>query len=204
MSNAARILVDIFAEDHAHEAFIRAVISRIGREQKLNLHPRIRNGRGGHGRVMTEFNLFQKAILGQTSALGDIPDIIIIAIDANCKRFMQACREIGKSIKPEFSDRAVIACPDPHIEKWYLADSESFCEIIGREPRSIKAKCERDIYKRLLAETIRSADHPLTLGGIEFAEDLVNAMDFYRAGKKDPSLNAFITELNRHLKLIQG
>lgn len=204
MNSPARFIVDIFAEDHAHEAFIRAVTQRLSREHHLDISIRVRNGRGGHGRVMSEFNLFQKTVLKQTSGTGDIPDIVIIAIDANCKRFAQASKEIRESVKPEFNDRAVIACPDPHIEKWYLADGESFCETIGCQPRAIKAKCKRDIYKGLLAETIRAADHPLILGGIEFAEDLVNVMDFYRAGRADQSLHAFITELNRHLKRLEG
>jgi hypothetical protein len=205
MNSPTRFIVDIFAEDHAHEAFIRAVTHRFGREHRLNLITRVRNGRGGHGRVMTEFKLFQRAVMmKQASGTEDIPDIIIIAIDANCQRFAQASKGIKEHVKPEFADRAVIACPDPHIEKWYLADADSFYDIVGRQPRAIRKKCERDIYKKLLAETILSAGHPLTLGGIEFAEDLVNVMDFYRAGRKDQSLNAFITDLKRHFKRLQG
>jgi hypothetical protein len=45
---------------------------------------------------------------------------------------------------------------------------------------------------------------PRSLGGVEFAEELVNAMDFYRAGRRDPSLKAFISELTSQLKLLQG
>jgi hypothetical protein len=204
MSNVAPLLIDIFAEDHAHEAFIRAMVNRIGREQNINLSLRLRNGRGGHGRAISELKLFQKAVLAQSHESVDIPDMIIVGIDSNCKRFTQASKEIQNNLKLEFADRTVIACPDPHIEKWYLADSESFYEIIGKQPRNIKAKCERDVYKGLLAETISMAGHPLTLGGVEFAEELVNAMDFYRAGRKDPSLQAFINELTSQIKLIQG
>jgi hypothetical protein len=168
----------------------------------MNVSLHVRNGRGGHGRAISELKLYQKAVLAQSHE--SIPKMIIVGIDANCKRFTQASKEIQTNLTSEFVDRTVIACPDPHIEKWYLADSESFCEIIGKQPRTIKAKCERDVYKGLLAETIFMAGHPMTLGGVEFAEELVNAMDFYRAGRRDPSLKAFISELTSQLKLLQG
>lgn len=129
-------VVDVFAEDqdHAHEDFIRAVISRFNRENQLNLQVRIRNGRGGHGRVISELKLFQKAVLTQTSGSEGIPDIVIVAIDANCRRFAKAKKEIEDYLIPEFITRTIVACPDPQIEKWYLADSESFCDVIGQQP----------------------------------------------------------------------
>jgi hypothetical protein len=203
MSDAAPLIIDIFVEDHAHEAFIRATANRIGREQTKNLSLRVRNGRGGHGRAISELKLYQKAVLTQSHGSSGIPDMIIVGIDANCQRYSQASKEIQNNLTPDFADRTVIACPDPHIEKWYLADNETFCEIVGKQPRSIRTKCERDVYKGLLADTISSAGHPLTLGGIEFAEDLVSAMDFYRAGRSDPSLKAFINELTRQLKRLR-
>lgn len=201
MSDSSPAIVDIFVEDHAHEAFIRAAINRCAREKDKIIDLRVRNARGGHGRVMSELKLFQRAIL-TTSEFSPIPDVIVIAIDANCKGAMQAQKNIAKNIEIEFTDRTVIACPDPHIEKWYMADPNSFYEIIGRQPRIMKSKCERGFYKNLLEETIRSADHLITLGGIEFAEDLVNAMDFYRAGKNEQSLNAFLNELGGQLKRV--
>jgi hypothetical protein len=194
-------LVDIFAEDHAHEAFIRAIVRRISREYQKSIRPlRVRNARGGHGRVMTELKLFQRSVL--RPVFDELPDLLIIAIDANCQHFAKARKEIEKAIDPEFLDRTAIACPDPHIEKWYLADPESFSDIVGRQPRLVRKKCERDRYKSLLAETIRVAGHPSILGGIEFAEDLVNAMDFYRAGKNDRSFQTFIDSLRSQFKRI--
>ncbi len=193
MSDAIRI--DVFAEDHAHEAFLRAVLKRLAHEKGKRIHIRIRNGRGGHGRVMTELALYQRAIVKEV-ALTELPDILIVAIDANCKRLNKARNEIEKNLAPQIMGNAVIACPDPHIEKWYLADPVSFYQVVGKQPKAEKTKCERDRYKAILSETIRTAGHPLTLGGIEFAEDLVNAMDFYRAGKHDRSFGAFFDDLN--------
>jgi len=201
MSDTA--LIDIFAEDHAHEAFLRAIVKRLAREKQKPLRtPRIRNARGGHGRVLAELKLYQKSVLKQISHSDELPDLLIVAIDANCQRFAKARQEIAKAVEPQFTDRTVIACPDPHIEKWYLADSISFHQVVGRQPRPIKKKCGRDRYKSLLAETIRAASYPPILGGIEFAEDLVDAMDFYRAGKNDRSLQAFVDELSRQITLL--
>jgi hypothetical protein len=41
---------------------------------------------------------------------------------------------------------------------------------------------------------------PPTLGGIEFARDIVEELDLYRAGKHDRSLGAFVDDLRRRLK----
>jgi hypothetical protein len=40
----------------------------------------------------------------------------------------------------------------------------------------------------------------VTLGGIEFAEEIVECMDLYRAGKDEPSLKHFIDELRSALR----
>ncbi len=91
-----------------------------------------------------------------------------------------------------FQDRTVIACPDPHVERWYLADPESFKEVIGVGPKVSRKKCERDYYKSILQQAILDAGHPPTLGGIEFAREIVENMDFYRARKGERSLNHFL------------
>lgn len=98
-----------------------------------------------------------------------------------------------------------MACPDPHVERWYLADPESFKEVVGHQPTIGKKKCVRDYYKNALANAVRKAGHPATLGGIEFAQELVERMDLYRAGKNERSLKAFVDDLRGRLRtLMQG
>jgi hypothetical protein len=97
-------------------------------------------------------------------------------------------------------DRAVIACPDPHIERWFIADPPSFREAIGNQPKPGKKKCDRDRYKTILAKSVREAGHPSLLGGIEFAREIVDSMDLYRAGKADKSLKDFLDQLGQRLK----
>ncbi len=57
-----------------------------------------------------------------------------------------------------------------------------------------RRKCDRDEYKRILVNALRSAGHPVMVGGAEFAEEIVTEMDFYRAGKNEPSLRHFIDQ----------
>ena len=51
-----------------------------------------------------------------------------------------------------------------------------------------------------LTEAIRKGNQPATLGGIEFAAELVDAMNLYRAGRSDSSLRAFVDDLRRRLR----
>ncbi len=103
-------------------------------------------------------------------------------------------------LREPLADRAVAASPDPHIERWFLADLESFHKVVGTRPTVAKRKCDRIYYKNILREAVKAADNPSTLGGIEYADELVEAMDLYRASKAVPSLGRFIDELRARLQ----
>lgn len=96
-----------------------------------------------------------------------------------------------------------MACPDPHVERWYLADPESFKTVVGYRPTIAKKKCARDYYKEVLAKAVRKAGHPATLGGIEFAQELVDDMNLYRACKNERSLKAFVDDLRGGLRVLR-
>jgi hypothetical protein len=194
--------IDLFAEDRAHEEFLKVVIHRLAREENKRVRIRFRSARGGHGKAVTELRFYQKAVLSGELMDSSVPDLLFVAIDANCSSFNAARREIEENIESEWRGRAVIACPDPHIERWYLADKTAFAKVIGKQPRVGRKKCERDYYKAALANTIISAGYPATLGGIEFAEELVEAMDFYVAGKIDRSFKHFLDDARRLMKLV--
>ena len=83
-----------------------------------------------------------------------------------------------------------------------MADPESFQAVVGQRPTVGKKKCARDYYKDALAKAVRQAGHPPTLGGIEFARELVTGMDLYRAGKNDRSFKAFIDDLRGRLRTL--
>ena len=198
---SSSLTVDIFAEDRAHEEFLRAMLNKIAAQQERNLTVRVRSARGGHPRVLAELALYQTSVLKAPENLS-MPDLVCIAIDANCKRWHRARTDIAREIQAPFKQRAIIACPDPHIERWYLADPDSFAQVVGVRPKVGKRKCERDRYKAILAKAIVDAGHPVTLGGIEFAQELVAAMDLYRAGKTEGSLKHFLDETITRIKTL--
>jgi len=192
------IVIDLFVEDRAHEEFIKALLERLAYEKRKGINIRIRSARGGHGRALSEFSLYQNSVLKGLVGM-TIPDLLVIAIDANCKPFSKAKREIETKVHADYKDRAIFACPDPHIERWYLADPDSLKEVIGVRPNVGRKKCKRDYYKTILSKALISAGYPTTLGGIEFAREIVQAMDFYRAAKTERSLKIFIDDANAKL-----
>ncbi len=194
---SSRLLVDLFVEDRAHEALLGPLVRRIAREEAVDLEIRVRSARGGHARALQEFSVYQRLVhQGATES----PDLLVVAIDGNCTTYAGRKKEIQGATQPAFRDRLIVACPDPHVERWFLADPDSFHQVVGHRPAVGRKKCVRDHYKQLLAKTIRAAGHPPTLGGIEFATELVAAMDLYRGGKADRSLKAFVDDLRGRLR----
>lgn len=198
---SSSLTVDIFVEDRAHEAFLVPMLWRIAREEKVLVKSTVRFGRGGHGRALTELKLYQY-FLQKGTGVTTSPDLLIAGIDANCSTFARAKAAIVAATRAPFSDRLVVACPDPHVERWYLADPESFKDVVGYRPTIARKKCARDYYKDALAQVVRKAGHPATLGGIEFAQELVEHMDLYRAGRNERSLKAFLDDLRGRLRVL--
>ena len=194
----SHVIIDLFVEDQAHEAFVGALVRRIARDEEVETITRIRSARGGHGRALQELRTYQKLI--EMNVFDSPPDLIVAAIDGNCATFRKKRTEIENATRTVFQDRLVAACPDPHVERWFLADPDSFHEIVGHRPSVGRRKCERNHYKRLLADAIRQGNHPPTLGGIEFATELADAMDLYRAGTEDSSLRTFVEDLRAKLR----
>jgi len=191
------LAIDLFCEDFAHREFIRAMIDRLAGEEHCAVMIRDRSAQGGHGKALTEFDLYQ-SLLEKHQFL--LPDVVVVAIDANCRRFAEAAREIDNHIRSLLQGRAVKACPDPHIERWYTADPVSFQSIVGVPPRRVRRKCERGFYKALLSQAVREAGHPVTLGGIEFAREIVHVMDLNRVALHDRALGRFIGDLRGALR----
>ena len=196
-----RVVVDLFAEDLAHAEFLKPMVSRVAREEGVEVWIRVISAKGGHGKAIREFKRYQHAKdkLDRESA-----ELVVVAIDGNCSTFAKAREEIQNSTIPALIDRLVVACPDPHVERWYLADTKSFETVVGYRPRIVSDKCERDYYKNMLSEAIRKAGHPVPLGGIEFAPELVEKMNLYRAGKSNSSLKAFLDDLRAKLNAVSA
>jgi len=59
-----------------------------------------------------------------------------------------------------------------------------------------------DEWKWELEAALERAGEIVTAGGAEFAEDIVEVMDLYRAGRVERSLRSFADELRAALKLL--
>ncbi len=193
------ILVDLFVEDRAHEEYLKPLVHRVARERSKTVTVSVRSARGGHGRALSEMRLYQKAVAGGLGGLV-MPDLVVVGIDGNCQPHRAARQSIIAELDEPFRDKTVIACPAPHIERWFLADTRAFAGVVGSSPKVRKGKCQRDYYKEVLLQAVVAGGHVPTLGGIEFAREIVEAMDLYRAGKADRSLKAFLDEVGASLE----
>ena len=193
------LLVEFFVEDDAHRQLLVPLVERVGREQELALRCQVRNARGGHAGAMGSFERYQ--LLREKGVGGTmIPAILVVAIDGNCSSFTETTRNIRRATRDRFVHMLVTACPDPHIERWYLADPQSFQAVVGTRPSVTRRKCARGHYKEMLAAAVSGAGHPPTLGGVEFGRELADAMDLFRAGKNDSSFKAFVGDMRKRLR----
>ncbi|MFZ5516833.1 MAG: hypothetical protein ACOY90_09360 [Candidatus Zhuqueibacterota bacterium] len=185
--------VVLFAEDYAHETCISALVYKIATEKSIDIDVIVRNARGGHGKAVSEFASYLKILPYEQEKL---PDVIIIAIDANCQTYLKTKTEIEK-VNLQYQYLTIHAIPDPHIERWLLLDSSAFKTVLGQGCQAPDKKCEKNRYKRLLYEAVAATGVTPLLGGIEFAHDIISNMNIQRAMKADASLKKFIEDLNR-------
>jgi len=197
---AKRCLVYLYCEDRGHEEFTRALLERLAREEGIEVRLRTQNSLGGHGRAISEFKLWQRKVVKGFPER--IPDLLVLVIDANCTDWGTAHKGLSETIDGSLFPQFVVGCPEPHVERWCFADPESFKEVVGEAPPRDPGKCERLLYKNLLRRTILDAGQPILTTAMEFAPDLIEAMDLYRAGKSQRSLGHFVDELRQALRLL--
>jgi hypothetical protein len=195
----ARIEILYFLEDRAQEVMITALVERVGAEFSFDenmLHHVVLSGRGG-SRELIDFEKFMKDT--QQVNASSI-DLLIVAIDGNCKGYTKKLRELKKNIGSThpFKEKVIFAIPDPHIERWYLLDQRAFKEGVGvaRAPDLPDYKCDKDYYKNLLLQSLLDSDIKPLLGGTEYAESIVEkivSLDLLK--KRDPGFDNFIEEL---------
>ncbi len=193
------LLVEFFVEDNAHQHLLVPLAQRVAREEGVGLRCRVRNARGGHAGAMGSFRRYQ--VLREKGVGGrEMAALLVVAIDGNCSSFTEIRKNIRRATRDSFAHMLVTACPDPHIERWYLADPQSFQDVVGTQTSAGPRKCVRNHYKQLLASAVAGGGHPPTLGGVEFGRELAESMDLFRAGKNDSSLKAFVEDLREGLR----
>ena len=186
-----RIEIALFGEDYAHRQVIGALVHRLAKETDIEAHLDWNSAVQGHGRVVQALEDFIKDLNNQG---GPYPHLVVVATDANCHGLNQRTREIQRTDIPV---TVITAIPDPHIERWLLLDGAAFRSVFGRGCNAPDLKCDRDRYKELLIREILAASVTPTLDGIEFAGDIVQAMDIDRAAQTDTSFGRFVEDLRR-------
>lgn len=185
----------MFVEDDAQEAFLRRLVGRLASESRVDLTVRVRSARGGAGWVVSQLKSYvTRWKAGQES----LPAGLIVAVDANCQGYTRR-RDHLDTPAGELRDRLIHAIPDPHIERWLLLDGEAFKAVLGRGCKAPDDKCEKQRYKRLLAQAVLEAGVQPLLGGVEYAEDIADRMNVQRACDHDASFNRFVGELRTWL-----
>ena len=181
--------IALFVEDYAHQQVIGTLVQRIAAEGKVNIRLDWRNAVGGHGKVIAELDAYLRDLKRQGSPW---PDLLIVATDANCKGLNERTRQIGHRGEPT---PMILALPDPHIERWLLLDGAAFKEVFGMGCAAPDQKCDRGRYKERLIEAIYATGTIPRLGGIEYAEDIMQRINIDRAARMDPSFRHFVTVL---------
>ncbi|MCP4493905.1 MAG: DUF4276 family protein [Gammaproteobacteria bacterium] len=184
--------ISMFVEDHAHYEFFKALLQRLAREYGLEIQLDWQNVRRGHGKVIRELRQYLRDLYRGKSGW---PDLVIVATDANCKGLRERLREVT-DVTNRAEARIVCAIPDPHIERWLLLDSSAFKHVFGRGCDAPDQKCERARYKKQLTECIVKAGIIPNFGGIEYMNEIVQAMDLDRAGRADTSLATLLSDLH--------
>jgi hypothetical protein len=186
------IKVVVFCEDYAHEVILKAIIKKIAPQW---VKVQIWSAKHGKGKVISKLTKYLNDI---ESDKINMPDAIVVAIDANCHGYNEKKKEIMRVIPAKLSSFPfAYAIPDPHIERWLLIDSHAFKQVFGSGCNAPDRKCEKDKYKSLLNQQVLNAGANTNLGGIEFAEQIFEFMDCKPATimKSDESLARFIKEL---------
>jgi hypothetical protein len=185
------IKVIVFGEDYAHEVVLCTLLNRLAVECKVPVEVHVRSAAGGHGRMLQELKDYVRELKRGRASL---PDLFVVARDANCEGYVKRVKEITDTVEG-YEGLIVPAVPDPHVERWLLIDSHAFKKVLGQGCQAPDRKCDRDRYKQLLDGAVRKAGIEPLLGGVEFADDIITAMDLDRAGGEDKSFAHLLTDL---------
>jgi hypothetical protein len=186
----------LFCEDSFHEKFIGALVKRMSDESGAGVTPRFLSAQGGLSRMHAELKDFLRDLARDRHPL---PDAVIVVVDANCEGYNGRKGMVDDVLAhyPQFQQLVSCAIPDPHIERWMLLDAKAFQTVFGRGCTLPSIKCAKDEYKKLLLSEIRANGIDPPLGGEEFAEDIVNAMDLGQAETREPSFGLFAKNLKK-------
>lgn len=187
--------VELFCEDSAHESCARALVERVAGEVGLSASLHTATASSGVGRLKRELRAFQTLAARRSGT----PDLLVILVDANAVGPSARREEIEEILDTRVFPRHVIGTPNPCVERWLLADPTSFAQTFGVQP-AIAKTTDRNAWKTRLAEVLEAAGQIVVQGGAELSEEIIEPMDFYRAGKSDPTIRDFADALRAALR----
>ena len=196
------IRIGYFLEDIGHRQFLEALVTRVAQQMRIpsiRVHSDVRNATGGLGKALGELRGFLRDVLRERERPFDV---LVIAIDGNCQGYQQKRNDIQEIVnRSDYRGAVACAVPDPHVERWYLADPGALRRILDLAsiPAAPPYKCERARYKEALRTAIRQAGVVAPLGGVEYGAEIAEATDLFTAGKADAAFKHFVDELTQGL-----
>ena len=196
----ARYTVIFYLGDAAQEAFIPALTERLIREEKgstADYSLRVLSASGG-GSIRAYKDFIKKAKRHKNLSA----DLLIVGFDANCNGFAKRRKQLLEAAKDMPYPHVITAIPDPHIERWYLLDSQALANVAGVPLQAVPltAKCDKNHYKNLLRTTFANQNVFPPLGGVEYGSLVARKMDLYASGTIDHALRDFIDSARSWLR----
>lgn len=196
----AKHTVVFFLEDHAQEALIPNIVRRLINDERKNpidYDLRVLSSRGGGS-----IRAYKEFIKGVKKRKTPAADVLIVGSDGNCNGFVKRRTQLNDAVKGVPYSTIITAIPDPHVERWYLLDSQALAGAAGVPVRAVppNAKCDKGHYKKLLKDAF--AQHNLfpPLGGAEYGPRVAETMDLYAVGVADHALRDFIEQVRDWLR----
>lgn len=198
------IQIGYFLEDIGQERFLKALVNRVAQEMGLpsrRLRHEVRNATGGRGVVLDELRRFLRDVNHERERPFAL---LVVAIDGDCRGYRERRDEIRAIVEQSgYHGLVICAVPNPHIERWYLADPHGLQQVleVSSIPEVPSYKCERGRYKQALRDAIRQTGIIAPLGGLEYGPDIAEILDLYTVGKADAGFKHFLDELQAGLAL---
>jgi hypothetical protein len=199
------IRIGYFLEDIGQEHFLTALVNRVAREMGLSprrLRHEVRNATGGRGVVLDELRRFLRDVNHERERPFAL---LVVAIDGDCYGYRERRDEIRAIVQQSgYPGLVICAVPNPHIERWYLADPHGLQQVleVSSVPEVPSYQCERGRYKQALRDAIRQTGIVAPLGGLEYGPDIAEILDLYTVGKADAGFKHFLDELQAGLALL--
>lgn len=194
------IKVGLFFEDEGHRTLLASLCLRIAREEHIEVKVVERNAAGGEGRAIAELKQYS---LDLRRAQDEYIDVLVVAIDGNCSGPGVRAKLINTALSRHPAGEVVLAIPDPHVERWYLADPGAIGRVLGvaGSVAPPDQKCDKNRYKHLLNQAFGKLGEQPAAGGIEYGDVIAEEIDLNHVRRTDQQLTDFIDSFRRSLRL---